>query len=446
MWILPLGLEPVQQKTLAIVFLMLVFWIAEPIDHGLTALIGCYLFWALDVSKFSVAFSGFVNSTPWFLFGALLMGEAATRTGLAKRISFLVMKRVGSSQPQILFGLLLLSFLLNFFVPSGMGRLAVIAPIAAGIVKSFGVGNRSNLAKGLFLILTYTAGLSDVMIMSGAASILTRGIIEEQTGIQVLWSEWLVAFLPLTVFTIFVSMLIVQRLFPAELNELPGGRQYFQESLEKMGPWSLEEKRALAWFLLAVALWSTDSVHHVSPAIIGLGVGLLLSVPKLGVLDAKAIKQINFFLIIFSAGALSMGNVLLKTNTLPLLTDRLISLITPLLSNPFSYTVTLYFAGFFYHFILANRQSMLITSLPALLHLALTNGYSVVALSFLWSFTGSASLFIHQSAVYVMGYSYGYFDSKDFVKLGAILTVVQGVLLVILVQFYWPLIGLNWMK
>jgi di/tricarboxylate transporter len=45
-----------------------------------------------------------------------------------------------------------------------------------------------------------------------------------------------------------------------------------------------------------------------------------------------------------------------------------------------------------------------------------------------------------------MGYSYGYFDSKDFIKLGAILTIVQGVLLVLLVQFYWPLIGLHWLK
>ena len=77
LWTLPLGLEPVQQKTLAIVLFMIVYWIAEPIDHGLTALIGIYLFWALEVAKFPVAFSGFVNSTTWFVFSSLLMTEAA---------------------------------------------------------------------------------------------------------------------------------------------------------------------------------------------------------------------------------------------------------------------------------------------------------------------------------------------------------------------------------
>jgi divalent anion:Na+ symporter, DASS family len=136
-WLLPLGLEPVQQKAVAIVLFMIIYWIAEPIDHGLTALIGIYLFWALQVVKFSIAFSGFVNSTTWFLFSSLLMAEAAARTGLAKRIGFLVMSKVGSSPTQLLYGLLTLSIILTFFVPSGMGRIAIIAPLTAGILPAW---------------------------------------------------------------------------------------------------------------------------------------------------------------------------------------------------------------------------------------------------------------------------------------------------------------------
>jgi hypothetical protein len=44
-------------KALAITAFMIVYWIAEPIDHGLTALIGIYLFCAWR-SQFPVAFSG----------------------------------------------------------------------------------------------------------------------------------------------------------------------------------------------------------------------------------------------------------------------------------------------------------------------------------------------------------------------------------------------------
>src|ERR1044071_7983998 len=59
---------------------------------------------------------------------------------------------------------------------------------------------------------------------------------------------------------------------------------------------------------------------------------------------------------------------------------------------------------------------------------------------------GGGGLFVYQSGVYVLGYSYGCFDSKDFLKVGLLLTLVQAVGLALLVPFYWPLIGLNWSK
>ena len=445
-WLMPIGLDPRQQKALAITVFMIVYWIAEPIDHGLTALIGIYLFWVLQIVKFSVAFSGFTNTTIWFLFSSLLMAEAATRTGLAKRIGLLLMSKVGSSATQLLFGLLALSMVLTFFIPSGMGRIAILAPFTAGIFRASGFNDRSDLARGFFAVLTAFAGFSDVMVLSGATTMMTHAILQEHAGIQVLWSQWLMAFLPLNIAMIFISVAITRWLYPGELSALPGKAGYLQKEIAQIGPWSDAEKKSLLWFSVAVGLWATDFIHGMNPAAIGLGAGLLLSLPKIGVLDRKAVKQSNFLVIIFSAGALSMGNVLLETNTLPLLTERLIGWMQPLLSSPISYALTLYLGGFFYHFIFANRQSMLITSLPVLLVFARAQGLDPVALALLWTIGGGGGLFIYQSGVYVVGYSYGYFEAKDFIKLGLALTIVEGVLLVLMVRFYWPLIGLNWLR
>jgi solute carrier family 13 (sodium-dependent dicarboxylate transporter), member 2/3/5 len=445
-WLIPTGLEPVQQKTFAIIAFMIVNWLVEPIDHGVTALIGCYLFWALDVVKFSVAFSGYVNATVWFQFGSLLMAEAAARTGLANRLGCLLLRHAGSSYRSLLLGMISLSYLLTVFVPSGIGRLAILAPLAAGVVKASGAGVGSNFARGLFVILTTLAALSDVMILSGATSMMTRGILEEQTGIQLLWSQWFLAFLPLSVTTIFLAVIIVQRLYPVTASTSLPGESFFTATLTQMGPWTSAEKKALGWFLVAVALWASDSIHHINPAIVGVGVALALCFPRIGVLDAKAIKQVNFLVMAFAAGAISMGNVLLASKSLPLLTEPLITWMQPLFSNVLSYTATLYVGGFLYHFLFANRQSMLITSLPLLLALGSENDFNLIALALLWTFGGGGGLFVYQSGVYVIGYSYGYFTAKDFLKVGLILTVVEGVLLLLLVRFYWPLIGLNWMK
>ena len=45
--------------------------------------------------------------------------------------------------------------------------------------------------------------------------------------------------------------------------------------------------------------------------------------------------------------------------------------------------------------------------------------------------------------VLIVGMSYGYFGSRDLFRLGLLLTLVQCVLLLLLVFFYWPLIGLR---
>src|SRR5438132_10306235 len=101
-WFLPLNLEPKAQHAIAITLFMILAWATEVLDHGLTGLIGCYLFWALGVVKFDVAFSGFADDTPWFLMGAILFGTIASKSGLARRVAYLVMARVGTDYARLL--------------------------------------------------------------------------------------------------------------------------------------------------------------------------------------------------------------------------------------------------------------------------------------------------------------------------------------------------------
>src|SRR5690349_19468726 len=254
-WSLHLGLEPLQQKALAITVFMVLNWIASPVDHGLTALIGCYLFWALGVSRFSTAFSGFTNSTIWFLFCSLLMAEAVSRTGLAKRLGYLFMRRMGASCARLQVGFVLLTFLLALLIPSGMGPLSLLASLTLGLVKAAGLNERGNFSRGLLVMITTICALVSVMVLSGATSMMTRGIVEEQTGIQILWSQWLLACLPLNLLTMIATIGMIRWLYPTEVGELHGGREYIEQTLAQMGPWSSAEKKSFFWVLLAIALW-----------------------------------------------------------------------------------------------------------------------------------------------------------------------------------------------
>ena len=176
---------------------------------------------------------------------------------------------------------------------------------------------------------------------------------------------------------------------------------------------------------------------------IGLGIGFCAVLPGLGVLTVEDLKRVNLLPVFFVASAIGMGEVLNQTKALTLLTNVMFAWMEPLLSNVFVTTLVLYWTGFVYHFFLASEISMLATSMPLLMNFAKAHGFSPLQLGMIWSFAAGGKIFVYQSAVTTVGYSYGYFEAKNLLRIGFLLTVIESIILLLLVPFYWPLIGIH---
>ena len=103
----------------------------------------------------------------------------------------------------------------------------------------------------------------------------------------------------------------------------------------------------------------------------------------------------------------------------------------------------LYWTAFLYHFLLASEISMLATSIPLVDEICEGHGFNPLQLGLIWSFAAGGKLFAYQSGVLVVGYSYGYFEARDLLKIGAWLTLFEFIILMLLVPFYWPLLGIQ---
>jgi sodium-dependent dicarboxylate transporter 2/3/5 len=442
-WFAPLPLQPVTQHAFAIVGFMVVAWITRAMDYALAGFIGCFLFWALRIVPFPVAFSGFANDTAWFLFGALLLGVVATRSGIARRLAYFVMLRVGVTYPRILLSLIVTDFLLTFIVPSGIARVVIMASIALGLAEAFNSPPGSNVSRGMFLILSYTANIFDKMIIAGAGSITARGLIEKIGGVEVLWSYWFIAFLPCSIITVLAAWWLTLKLYPPEKVALEGGYEYLRAEMTKMGSLSSLEKRAALLMTAAILLWLTDFLHHISPAVIGMGVGLFALLPRVGILEIEDMKRLNYLPVFFVAAAVSMGTVMQATKGLDILTSTVFAWMLPFMTNIITTTIVMYWTAFIYHFLLASEISMLGTSIPLVMEFAKSHGFNPLQLGMIWTFAAGGKLFAYQSGVLIVGYSYGYFAARDLMIIGAWLTVVEFFVLLLLVPFYWPLIGLQ---
>jgi sodium-dependent dicarboxylate transporter 2/3/5 len=300
---------------------------------------------------------------------------------------------------------------------------------------------------------------------------------EQFGGVEVLWSYWFIAFLPCSVITVLAAWWLTLWLYPPEnatLEHVPqkwepvlrkrtcsnkaierdddskkshpafaGGADFLRTEIEKMGAWTTLEKKAALLLAVAILLWLTDFVHHISPAVIGMGVGLFALLPRVGILDIEDMKRLNYLPVFFVAAAVSMGTVLQVTKGLEVLTNFMFAWMQPHMTSVLATTVVMYWTAFLYHFLLASEISMLGTSIPLVMEFAKSHGMHPLWLGMIWTFAAGGKLFAYQSGVLIVGYSYGYFAARDLVRMGALLTIVEFVVLVLLVLFYWPLIGLT---
>ncbi len=81
--------------------------------------------------------------------------------------------------------------------------------------------------------------------------------------------------------------------------------------------------------------------------------------------------------------------------------------------------------------------------MPLLMNFANEHGLSALKIGMLWVFSSGGKIFIYQSGVLVIGYGYGYFRGRDIFRLGLLMSLVDSLVLLVVVPFYWPLIGIR---
>jgi sodium-dependent dicarboxylate transporter 2/3/5 len=442
LWFFPSSINPEARHALAVGFLVLIMWVIQILPHALTGLIGCYLFWILVRVPFSTAFGGFAHTSAWFVFAAGLFGLMTTKTRLAHRMAAWLMGRSGISYPGLILSFILTSLLLNFMVPSGIARVIILGGIGLGVVASRNWGPEALPARGLFVSLTFTSTLFDKLMVTGGASIVAQGIIEKVGRTSISWSQWFFAQLPALLLSIPALWLIILWFFPAKSSDPVSARQPTEATVGESRTWSAAEKRWAVLLLVALALWMTDFMHHIHPAMVALGVALLGALPRIGILESKELKQLDVFPFIFTASALSLGDGLMKTGALDVVTRALSFCWRPWALSFVHSAIALFWTSFTYHLMVPSDPTTLVTSLPTVVNFSLAHHWSPVAAGLVWTLALSGKIFVYQSGVTIAGFSFGYFRVRDFLKVGICLTIVEFLILLLLVTWYWPLIGL----
>ena len=223
----PAGVGAQAWGLLAIFIATIAGFILQPMPIGAIALIALTLLPILGIMKTGEALAGFSNTTIWLIVSAFMFAEGFIKTGLAKRISYMLLSKFGSSTLRVAYVMSAADFVIAPFTPSNTARGGgIIFPIVRSITAAVGsdVEKKTNMRTGAFLMFSaYAAVITSACIfLTGASNnVLCNTLAQQIFGTSIGWGDWFLAcIIPGLILTV-ATPYILYKLINPELKNTP---------------------------------------------------------------------------------------------------------------------------------------------------------------------------------------------------------------------------------
>lgn len=297
-----LGLDAPAARAAGIGFLAMGLWATGLLPEIVTTLLFFAAATLTAAAPPAIIFAGFAASAFWLVLSGLIVGIAIGRTGLGARVARRLAGPLSGSYPRLIAGIVLIAYALAFVMPSNMGRIALLIPIVAALCDGLGLEPGRRGRTGAMLAVGFATFLLSASILpANVPNLVMAGAAESLYGRHFSYLPYLLLHAPvlgLVKGAMLVGLICL--LFPDRLH--PGAAV----AAEHPGPMSGAESRLAVILVLTLGLWMTDSLHHISPAWIGLAAAVACLMPRVGMLPPEAFAQLNFRTVFYVAGLLGL--------------------------------------------------------------------------------------------------------------------------------------------
>lgn len=264
----PQGLTRVGHAVLAILAFAVVFWVFGVLSNAITAILMLALMILAGV-KPEHALGAYAAPPFWILLTVLFYGYAMQSTGLAKRLSYLILKRFPPTYAGILAAFFAIGFILGPAIPSMTVRTAIMVPIAWALVQTLGLKPRS---RGCALVMISTV---EMAVVPGCATLygsLWGPLMVQLFTAQGYELHWLSYARAMTLPTIGWCVLLLLGNWIALRPEenLTVTKDFAKSELARMGRISRQEILTAVVVAVSIAYWVSERWHHQPTYVIGM--------------------------------------------------------------------------------------------------------------------------------------------------------------------------------
>lgn len=278
LWLMPIaGISEQAHHLLAVMSLVAIWWITEPVAIPVTSLLGPTLCVVLGIAPLKDAFDQFANPMIFLFMGGFLLAKGMMVNGLDKRIAYgiMSMKWVGDSPKRIFLAIGLTCILCSGWV-SNTATAAMMFPIALGLLgairemmerngKTIDLKNYK-YATGLMLMTAYACSIGGVMTPIGTPpNIIMIGFVDQLApdAPKISFFQWMIWGTVAMVCFFILAYAVLWKFFPSDVKHIEGAREYIRQTVSSLGGWTRAQKNTVIAFFVAVVLWVAPSILSV---------------------------------------------------------------------------------------------------------------------------------------------------------------------------------------
>src|SRR5882672_1651003 len=425
------GLPIAGQRALIVTLITILLWTGEILEPGVAALVGVTLL-ALSGATGSLrdALQGFANPVPFFLIGVLTMGVAVVRSGLAERLARAILERSRGKSLAVYLQLVLSFPILTFVLPSATTRSGILIHIYDEVFSLGGVQRGAEVAKAIMLALSSINRLASTTLLTGGITpVMSAAIIGGMS-----WTGWF------TLMAVpYYAILVMGGVLTYALYHKGFTRGLPLPAPARRRPVSPIEWRTIAIILGASALWLTDGLHHLDPALPALLAFAALLTPGVGPLAwsdlDRGVGWSNFFVI---AASISLAHALVASGAAPWLGRLLVGGLPTLGDSALGVVILLMLGATLLRVVVPNISGFLALALPIAMSVGREAGVNPLVCALVVMMTGDAVVYYPaQSSSALVIYERGYVSAAEVLRFGLWRTLVGWVAILVVALPWW---------
>ncbi|MEN8798742.1 MAG: DASS family sodium-coupled anion symporter [Flavobacteriaceae bacterium] len=376
------------------------------------------------------AFSGFSESFILLILAAFLVAKGVIKSGLGRRIAFLLIRRFGKSTLNLGYCIVATDTILGPAIPSNTARSGILYPITHALALDTGSLPTPEGRKktGTYLMMTAISGhtISSALWFTGMAANPVGAGIAAQFGVNMNFGNWFfVASVPCFI-ALLIIPIILYKLFPPESKYTPEAPEMARKALQKMGPMSRKEWIMGITFFGMVLLWAFSPVLNINLAIVAfLGLSILILANVYTLKDIRqgggdALETYVWFAILYMMSTALNDMGFMKT---------LGAQIATYISDYDWVTVYIFLTVLYVaiHYLFVSQTAHLLALYAVFLQVAVDAQVPAALMAFMLSFATNyfAVITPQASSSNVLFAGSGFLPTKDIYKQGAIITVLN---------------------